>query len=190
MPFDFAAVRESFFDAEAVMKSMDRKERQALSKMGAFTRRRAKSSLRYRNAASLPGSPPSVHRGAFTRTKINKKTGEKKTQKASPLRELLFFGVNGKSVVIGPALFRRSNTVVQALEKGGDVVTSKPAPAPERQKAKSTAQAEAYRRKILDGSIIVPKRERIRATVHIAKRPTMVPAMEAELPKFVHLMKG
>lgn len=192
MGFDFEAIRSAFFDAPAVKKAMDDKQAKALPRMGAFVRKRIKSSLRYRTKPSAPGSTPSVHRGAFTKTSTNKKTGVKKTQAASPLRELQFFAYDRltKSVVVGPAIFRKSSVVPRALEKGGTVSTTKPVPGPERQKARSGAQAEAYRRKIQDGSIIVPKWERIRVEYHLAARPSTLPAMQAELPKFANLLRG
>jgi hypothetical protein len=82
--------------------------RSALSKFGAYTRRRDKSSLRYKPfGVSAPlGKPPYVHQGSFKRT--SKKNGTVKIQAASPLRELTLFAYDPehRSVVIGPAEFR------------------------------------------------------------------------------------
>ena len=104
-----AVVFAGFFDREEVNRLVDRQERKALSRFGAFVRTRARSSIRKRKAISPPGSPPSDHGGA--------------------LKRLLFFAYDkeSRSVVIGPTLFtgtRRSGQVPRApesLEKGAFV---------------------------------------------------------------------
>jgi hypothetical protein len=50
-----------FFDRAAVTNSVDRAERNVLSRFGAFVRRGARSSIRRRKSISQPGSPPSSH---------------------------------------------------------------------------------------------------------------------------------
>ncbi len=71
-----------FFDSDKVQKSMDRATIRALSKFGAFVRRRARSSIRKRKASSLPGHPPSSHTGL--------------------LRDNIYFAAEGtQNVVIG-----------------------------------------------------------------------------------------
>ena len=79
--------KASFFTAEAVLKALTRAERQALSKAGAFVRRRARNSIRKRKAVSNPGGPPTDRGGA--------------------LKRLLFFVFDptSRSVVVGPVLF-------------------------------------------------------------------------------------
>lgn len=98
-----------FFDRPAVIKQMDAHARKALSKGGAFVRRTARQSLKYRNKAAPVGQPPSVHRQS--------KGG------GSPLKDLLFFAWDARrrSVVVGPAAFRGSAIVPGVLEKGGAV---------------------------------------------------------------------
>ncbi len=190
---DFNSTKNAFFDSSAVIAMMDKKERQALSKAGAFIRRRSKSSLRYRKKASSAGSPPSVHRGAFTKTTTNRKTGIEKKQAASPLKELIFFAFDAtkKTTVIGPVIFRKSNLVPRLLEGGGSTTIRKIQPAAsERKKAKSPAQSAAFRRKVANGTIVIPKRKVDRVGIVIAPRPFMNPAMMAELPKFVDLFRG
>lgn len=116
----FKAVRGNFFDAQKVLAAIDRFEAKALSKFGAFTRRRMKSSIRYRNGSAAAGQPPSAHRsGGFTKTKTNKKTGATSRQQQSPLRELIFFALapEGGSVVIGPVAF--GSGVARTIEQGG-----------------------------------------------------------------------
>lgn len=100
--------KAAFFDTEKVLKAMDRAERKSLSKDGAFIRRRARSSIRKRNAVSAPGQPPSDHGGALKRF-------------------LLFsYDFAARSVVIGPTLWgpsRQTPRAAQALESGGTVAT-------------------------------------------------------------------
>jgi hypothetical protein len=149
----------AFFDSEAVIKAMDAKSRKALGKIGAYVRRTAKSSLKYRDGPSTPGTPPHVHRGAMVRHTKNKKTGAVKTRGVSPLRELWFFGVdlNTMSVVVGPAIFRKVNTVPMSLERGGQIEIT-------------------LRQRGPHGKSI-----RERRVVRIAARPTAEPAKEANL---------
>jgi hypothetical protein len=77
-------MKEIFFDAKRVTRSVDRTTRRVLSRFGAFVRRTARSSIRKRKKASSPGSPPSSHIGL--------------------LKKFIFFGYDPaqRSVVIGP----------------------------------------------------------------------------------------
>lgn len=88
-----------FFDKPEVMAAVDRGTRKALSKFGAYTRTRAKSSIKKRKGSSAPGSPPSSHTGY--------------------LKRLIFFGYDAqkKSVVIGPLPFRKN--AARIIEEGG-----------------------------------------------------------------------
>lgn len=100
MAFDFGALQKSFFSSKDVQKMVDKKTRQAQSKFGAFVRRRAKSSIRKRKAASAPGSPPSSHVGT--------------------LKNLIFFAYDERtrSTVVGPVPFG-DGVAPKALERGG-----------------------------------------------------------------------
>lgn len=96
-----------FFDVKKVMDRADRAELKALSKFGAFVRRRARSSIRKRKRSAEPGFPPSSHLGL--------------------LRDFIFFFVEkeDKNVIIGPILLNKQNqtpTVPESLEYGGDAV--------------------------------------------------------------------
>lgn len=106
MALDFAVIRQTFFDAPAVLKATDRKRRAGLSKMGAFVRRRAKSSIRKRKKVSLPGQPPSSHVGT--------------------LKNLIFFSYDARtdSVVVGPVPFG-PGVAPKALEYGGPSVRAR-----------------------------------------------------------------
>jgi hypothetical protein len=122
MSADFAKMKSLFFDAKEIVEKLDPETRKALSRFGAFVRRRAKSSLRYGTGTSSAGQPPIVHR-TQTRSKVNKK-GVVKVQVVSPLRELLFFKYDpaSRSVVIGPELGGSKTGAPQALEEGGTAV--------------------------------------------------------------------
>ncbi len=115
----------SFFDRQKVQDAADKATRKVLSRFGAYTRQRARTSLRYRKASSVPGMPPTVHR-TMTRTKTNKKTGVAKKQTVSPLREFVFFAFDAsrKTVVIGPALLNGKGgpMILRAIEYGGPTV--------------------------------------------------------------------
>ncbi len=91
-----------FFDRKGVLAKVDRGTRRVLSRFGAFVRRGAKSSIRKRKRASVPGRPPSSHTGL--------------------LKRLIFFGYQRekRSVVIGPArLNQKIGDAPEALEYGG-----------------------------------------------------------------------
>lgn len=118
----FRQFKGSFFDSPAVMKAANTFERKALSKFGAFARRRLKSSIKkapqanaetgeikrgrkkkgveYVSAISKPGNPPYSREGSYKR--------------------LIFFGYDAQrhSVVVGPAKFKRGD-VPRLLEFGG-----------------------------------------------------------------------
>lgn len=93
-----------FFDRDRVLKAADRMTRKALSKGGAFIRRRARSSIRKRKGVSNPGSPPSSHTGR--------------------LRNAILFAYDParKSVVIGPHQAGKSGRGAAVLEQGGSQV--------------------------------------------------------------------
>lgn len=96
-----ASFKKLFFDREKVLKAAERGQRKALSKFGAFVRRRARSSMRKRKKGhSQPGQPPFVKKGQ--------------------LKKLLFFGYDPltKSVVVGPAAIGKS-PVPKTHEFGG-----------------------------------------------------------------------
>lgn len=169
--------QNGFFDRLAVTSAMEAATRKALSKGGAFIRQTAKSSLRYRKKASMPGQPPSVHRddrpGGLTASK---------GRAVSILKEFIFFAwdASSRSVVIGPAgtnqvafTFTRQGkptrgTVPGVLESGGSISVL------EVFRAGQWQRADLRSRRRLTG---LPQRMR---TVRIEKRPFMFPAMVKE----------
>lgn len=91
-----------FFDRPAVTRAADAGTRRALSKFGAFVRRRARSSIRQRKGVAPAGQPPSSHLDLLKRW-------------------ILFaYEPNRRSVVIGPArLNAKVGNAPEALEYGG-----------------------------------------------------------------------
>lgn len=82
-------IKDMFFDRAAVIDRVGVARVKVLSKIGAFVRRRARSSMRRRKKASAPGKPPSVHAGQ--------------------LKDMLYFGYDPgtESVVVGPVRFAK-----------------------------------------------------------------------------------
>lgn len=109
MSFDFASVRDAFFDAPKIKQMMDQKSRQALSKMGAFIRRRARSSIRRNQKVSEPGRPPHAHTSAGG------------TGFAAGIKFIVFaYDARAKSAIIGPIAFNQGKgECPELLEHGG-----------------------------------------------------------------------
>lgn len=103
MPFDFVTLKRSFFDVVKIQDEAERLRLRGLSKFGAYVRQRARTSIRKRKKISEPGKPPSSHAGE--------------------LKKLIFFAYDSgtRSVVVGPALFKRGG-VPSLLEYGGTIV--------------------------------------------------------------------
>lgn len=154
-----------FFDSPRVLKAVAKAERKALSKIGAFVRRRARSSLRRRKRTSSPGETPSVH---------------SKSDRAT-LKAILFaFNPSTRSVVIGPIGLNQANetgggrqTVPQIMEFGGTVSIR------EEQWA-NTKNPDRWFRRDLRRRASERKRYRIRRAEYAA-RPFMGPALDAEV---------
>jgi hypothetical protein len=107
-------VKSQFFDRKAVAERVGQQTARALSRLGAFIRRRARSSMRRRKKPSAPGTPPSAH----------------SSSKVATLKNILFaFDHSRNSVVIGPVRLNQkfyfggpvlaAGTVPQLHEFGG-----------------------------------------------------------------------
>jgi hypothetical protein len=191
------SLKGSFFDRDAVLKAMDKAAAQKLSRHGAFVRRRAQTSIRYRIQPSVPGHPPSGHK-TMMRTKTNKRTGISKRQEVSPLREFIFFAymAKEKAVMIGPAKTNQKNaegsggkTIPEVLEYGGQVRLQEHLhtwrdgrQTWERTDLRFRVSAQSYRS-------AVGKQRRERVTNHPA-RPFMHPAQAAELPALMESFRN
>jgi hypothetical protein len=156
-----------FFDKKEVQDRLSVAERKAMSKIGTYIRRAARSSIRKRKAASDPGSPPSAH----------------SSDKVASIRNILFaYSPAEHSVIVGPVKLNQvtmdwiawSRTTVPKLLEFGGVQTIF------EERWKSTATKEYnwwrrdFRRKISDR-----KEYRSRRAVY-QPRPFMGPALEQE----------
>jgi hypothetical protein len=162
---------KSFFDAKSVIDAIGKARAGVLSKAGAFVRRTAKGLIRPGKKPSQPGNPPKSHSGE--------------------LKERIFFAYDAghETCVIGPEKFNQvffagdgqpvTGTVPEVLEKGGDIQVLE-VWLPYAQK---WVRADLRSKRKLAG-----RKTRLRK-VHIAARPFMGPALEANKDKFPDLWK-
>jgi len=167
-----------FFDRDAVKKALGAKNAAILGRFGSFAMRAARQSMRRRKKPSPPGTPPSAH-------------GGKDYPKGPLLKTLLryHFDPTTNSVVVGP--LGASGKLAPSLQEfgGSKVIKTRRVPPKSARKA-SPAQAEAFKRKIKDGSIVRTKEPLVQQTIHLPARPYMKPALLKELPKFPTLYAG
>lgn len=100
--------KKMFFDSKEVVAKTDKATRSVLSKIGAFIRRDAKSSIRpggKKHKSSLAGQPPRSQTGL--------------------LKKFIFFGfdTSSQSVVVGPAKLNgvKGKDAPHTLEYGGSI---------------------------------------------------------------------
>lgn len=93
--------KDTFFDRDSVQRAVDQAQFTSLRKGGASIRLIARRSIRRRKKPSAPGQPPSSRKGQ--------------------LKELLFFGYDerARSVVVGPARLDRPTGAPNILEFSG-----------------------------------------------------------------------
>lgn len=161
LQLSFSAAKESFFDRKSVLSQMTVKERQVLSRMGAFVRTRARTSIRKRKATSAPGQAPSSHTGH--------------------LRNKIFFAWDPatRSVVIGPTPLSMQPITPRLLEEGGAISLNQQQQHP----------GAPWRTVLSQRSRRAGEAQRI-ARVRIAPRPYMGPALRAELPRLPALFSS
>ena len=173
------AVKESFFDRPKVIKALGRAKRKALSKAGAFVRKRARSSLRRRKKPSAPGSPPSVH----SKDNISLKT-------------ILFaFDPQAETTVVGPVALNQVNftlasvtTTVPGLhERGETAVIREYRHISERNSSGENVPWRRVNGRRKPRQYSGFKLEIRSRTARYPKRPFMGPALEAEAPNFPEL---
>ena len=94
---------EIFFDGNRIIRPVERANRSALMRAGAFIRRRARSSMRKRKKISEPGKPPSSHTGR--------------------LKGLILFGYSAttETVIVGPRRTGDRDQAGETLEFGRTV---------------------------------------------------------------------
>lgn len=156
---------DQFFDRVAVTTAMDRANAKALSRVGAFVRRRARSSIRRRKSVSQPGKPPSAH----------------SSDSVATLKNILFvFDRVNESVIIGPVKLNQFNRdartgsnlpLPQLMEFGGTIAI-------DEEQYKNDPNGRWFRRDRRQ-SPRPWKRYRTRRATY-APRPFMGPALAAE----------
>jgi len=166
---------DQFFDRTPVIKAMERAERRVLSRMGAFVRRTARSSIRRRKGVSAEGSPPSAHARASSGPEAGLK--------------FILFGYDAarRTVVVGPVKFNQVNylgtgervSVPQLLEFGGTAQIIE-----KRTKGRGPWRRADLRRKLR------PWEESRTRRARYAARPFMRPALAKEKDNFAKLFEG
>lgn len=162
------SAKGAFFDRAVVFGALSKARRKALSRIGAFVRQRARTSIRKRGGVSPPGGPPYSHEGL--------------------LRKHIYFAYDRvrESVVIGPSVNppspgrRTGPTVPELLEYGGKIpgdgseifVSTGPG-----RDAKGRHTKGGRTRITLDG------------TLNYKPRPFMGPAFAKEQPGFAQIWK-
>lgn len=174
--FTISQAKKLFFDRSAVMKATNRAERQALSKFGAFVRRRAKSSIRpagKSNKTSPAGRPPRSH------TKL--------------LKKFIFFVYepSRRSVVIGPAqLNTKTDDALEMLEHGGQTTRRFFVIRSSEGKTDAQGNVRNARGEFVGKAVrIVHSRRAKPQRVKYKARPFMGPALEEEKPKLPQIWK-
>jgi hypothetical protein len=168
-------IKGQFFDRLPVQKMMADHERRALSRIGAFIRRRARSSIRRRKRTSSPGQPPSAH----------------STDKVATLKNILFgYDSSKKSVVVGPVLLNQFNhdwiagvgsiSIPELMEHGGVLTISE----------KSTDDGKTWWRRNQRRRIPSPGERWRRRRAKYRARPYMRPALQKELPNIPRIFAG
>lgn len=162
-------VTERFMDRAAIARLVKKGMAGPLSKIGAFLRRRARSSLRRRKRVSQPGEPPSVHSDSSIAT----------------LKNILFAVDEQRSAVLcGPVKLNQvqrvvdigTQTVPQIMEFGGTVRIHEES----RADGQPWRNGVMWRRRDLRRGTKTWKRYRVRSA-SFEPRPFMGPALEAEV---------
>jgi hypothetical protein len=172
-----------FFDRIVIEDPTKAAQLKAMSKMGAFIRRRAQTSMRRRKSGpSRPGTPPNARVGY--------------------LRDYILFAYDPQTdtVVVGPIVYGRSSggRVPNTHEFGGTLTRKRPRRVSEIFAGMSKGQKwQAIRAAKRSG---VPLRTYARGlpgaqvpvqdVVRYPRRPYMGPALEAEAPKFAGQFAG
>lgn len=167
-----------FFDRKAVQDAAGRGTVRALGRFGAYVRRSAQTSMRYRKSASPPGQPPSAHKSK--RRAALKRMGKAKHNGAL-LREFLYFAYDPKarSVVVGPLGFRTrgGKTVPELHESGGERAAYRG----ETMAVKNPAGRDPRTGRFFSRGVHPVK---VTGTVRYPRRPFMAPALKRTAAKF------
>jgi hypothetical protein len=177
-------VRNSFFDRPAVVGRLTIARRKALTKAGAYVRKRARSSMRRRKSASKPGSPPSAHESGS----------------APSLKTILFaYDEQIDGVVVGPVKLNRyingveARSTVGALHEFGETANiSEHRYMPDGSGWMPQTTVMEWRRTDRRRSLRIRPGLRLEQRKRVAqypKRPFMAPALAAEQSKFPDLFR-
>lgn len=168
--FDIRVAKKFFFDRQKIIKLMDAATRKSLSKGGAFIRRRAQTSMKYRKKgkASAPGTQPYAHKGG----------------RGPLLRKFLYFGYDPgpQSVVIGPAVLPGFKPEAAPLNEFGGTASRRKTVRVAGRKS-TPAQATAFRRLLKEGRLKQGKQTTPTKTfpAKYPQRAFMNPALTAEI---------
>lgn len=163
-------IKDYFFDGAKVLAALNKAERKALSKAGAFVQTSAKRSLRRRKKPSQPGQTPSIYSKDKNRT----------------LKKILFgYDPTAHSVIVGPVGFGRAEAP-RALELGG--ASTVRVPKKNEGRRSSPAQAASFKRRKALG--LIQRKPSVRRPIKVEPRPFMNPALKREAPKFPGLWAG
>lgn len=96
-------VTQNFFDGDKVKRLLNRKKRNAMSKIGSFVRRGGRRLTRPAKLTSGAGQPP-------------------RAKSPEPNLRTIFFAFDpgGKTLVVGPVRLRTPDNVAQLMEHGGN----------------------------------------------------------------------
>jgi hypothetical protein len=195
----FKEAKANFFDREVVTKAVDEGSREALSKLGAFTRTVAQRSIKQARRLKKEEMSPEMqaqYEGAKVSDRPYKSSepGEPPRSRTKKLKRgiLYAFDPASKSVVAGAMKFSPS-PAPSVLEYGGssevDVIL-----APKRKQGRKATEAQkaglAKARaagKLKRGK---EKTKTARVAVKIAARPYMAPALEVVKPKIPDKFKN
>lgn len=155
-------MKNAFFDKKAVVNSVDKATRTAISKSLAFVRRRQRSIIRRRKRPSRPGQPPSAH---------------SRDQVATVKNILFAYDQRTKSGVVGMVKINGRQSAVSSgmelpglLEAGGTVSILETS-----WNGVDWSQPSPRQMKRID-----PRQRTRKRSVRIAKRPSAGPALQME----------
>jgi len=167
----------NFIDKPAIQRAIRRAQRdpKIINRQGGMVRRSARSSIRQvqkQSTVSKPGEAPRSHK-----------------KKEYNLRTIRYeWDQSSVGTIVGPIGFgATAGDVPSALEKGGTVTKIRRTYQGRSRKAMSAKQKAAFKRKVKAGEIASRKQSVIgttQATIKIAARPFMFPALRKEAPKF------
>ncbi len=155
-----------FFDRAEVQNRLAKRERRAMSKIGAFVRTSARTSLKRRKAVSPAGSPPSVHSKDKVATLKNILFGY------DPTKHSVVVGAVGLNQVNREASIQASRPVPAIMEFGGTVAI-------QEERWKRIGGSERWYRRDLRRLPSESKLYRVRIATY-EPRPFMAPALERE----------